>query len=133
MATENSLRDTSALQDVLWAAEDALQRGLASDASRLARESLKQQKQQQKTATKAAADSPQQATADKGRAISVLIQADFHFHNRLTDLEALLEESGLSLEQLPVTTVLLWCVCVCAFVFVAHAAAAQMGMACEGP
>jgi hypothetical protein len=74
-------------------AEDALQRGLVDEASSLARTVL-----QLKTAV----------TADKARAINVLIQADFHFHDKLTDLTALLHEAGLVLEQLPVTAVLLW-------------------------
>jgi len=78
---------------ILTQAEDALQRGLVADASRLAQAVL-----QQKTA----------AVPEKARAISVLIQADFHFHNQLTDLDQLLQTSGLSLQQLPVTAVLLW-------------------------
>ena len=80
-------------EKLLTDAEDALQRGLVSDASGLAKNVL-----QHRTA----------AVEDKSRAISILIQADFHFNNQLADLEQLLLESGLSLEQLPVTAVLLW-------------------------
>lgn len=81
------------IEDVLGEAEHSLQRGLVEDASRLSRTVLLR---------------PLVSTQDKARAISVLIQADFHFGNQLTDLEQLLQQSGLALEQLPVTAVLLW-------------------------
>jgi hypothetical protein len=84
---------TLVIEDVLGNAEDSLQRGLVEDASRLARTVLLR---------------PLVSTQDKARAISVLVQADFHFRNQLTDLETLLQQSGLALEQLPVTAVLLW-------------------------
>lgn len=83
-----------AVEDHLVDAENCLQRGMVEDASRLARTVLQQP--------------AGPTTAEKARALNVLIQADFHFEDRLTDLEKLLEESGLALEQLPVTAVLLW-------------------------
>lgn len=80
-------------ESIVTQAEEALARGHVADASSLARAVL-----QQKTA----------ALSDKERAFNVQIQADFHFHNQLTDLEPMVKESGLCLEQLPVKPVMLW-------------------------
>lgn len=75
-------------------AEDCLKNGIVADATKLAKTVL----QQIASAT----------VQQKARAINVLIQADFHFENRLTDLNQLVHESGVQLHELPVTAVLLW-------------------------
>jgi hypothetical protein len=90
------------------AAEEALQQGLVDVALAAAKAAL--QKQTSASAAEPPDDHQLQAQA---RALNVLIQADFHFHNRLTDLQAALSEHAISLSDLPVSVVLLWCASRC--------------------
>lgn len=88
------------------AAEAALQRGDVESARSLA-QALST------AATGKGADEQQAPTPtmeQQGRALAVIIQADFHYSNTLTDLPQLLEDSATPLHELPLHVVLLWCV-----------------------
>lgn len=97
-----------ASEDTIVAAEAALQRGAVEEARSLAQKALAE------TAAGAAAAAgdaageggAEQPAMEQGRALSVLIQADFR-SNTLTDL---LAEGATPLQELPLHVMLLWCV-----------------------